>query len=366
VDKDVKIVTFGEIMGRLAPEGSGMFRQTLPGQVKMTFAGAEANVAVSLAILGRKVEFVSSVPENDIGEACLANLKGLGVDTEHMLRKGFGRLGLFYTQAGANQRPSRVIYDRENSTFSQVEFEDYDWGNIFNGAKWLHVTGISPALSKVAAVAVGKAVEKAKKCGMVVSCDLNYRKNLWRWDESKKPRQLAEEVMREILSNVDVLLANEEDTSDVLGIHPENTDVMKGKLDVEKYKEVAKKIVEQFPNISIVATTLRESISANHNNWGAMLYDADTDGSYFAPSSDGVYQPYVITDIVDRVGGGDAFAAGLIYAMTDEDMKHPKKALSFATAASCLAHSIQGDFNYSSKHDVEMLMQGYGSGRIIR
>ncbi|MEN6384996.1 MAG: sugar kinase, partial [Phycisphaerales bacterium] len=336
------------------------------GGIRMTFGGAEANVAVSIARLGGRSRFVTALPDNEISKACLTTLKGLGVDTELILQKNNGRLGLYFTETGINQRPSRVIYDREHSTFSTTDYDEYDWQSIFNDACWLHVTGISPALSKVNADTVIKAVRQAKENGLTVSCDLNFRKNLWKWDGHKTSRQLAESVMRQILPSVDVLLANEEDPLDVLDIHPENTNVHQGKLDVKKYTDVAKKIVSEFTNISIVAITLRESISANHNNWGAMLYDVKTGKSYFAPEDNGKYHPYKITDIVDRVGAGDSFAAGLIFSLTTPELSSPQNAVSFATAAACLAHSIRGDFNYSSRDEIESLIKGSGSGRIIR
>jgi len=360
------VVTFGEIMGRISPVHCEKFRQLLPGNVRMIFAGAEANVAVSVAMLGGRSRFVTALPDNELSNACLATLRGLAVDTEQILRKEVGRLGLYFTETGANQRPSRVIYDRAHSTFSLTESREYHWENIFDGAGWLHVTGISPALSKVVADAVIDAVKQAKKAGLTVSCDLNFRKNLWRWDSSKTPIQLAGEVMREVLKSVDVLIANEEDASDVLGIHPGDTDADQGKLDVERYTDVAKQIVSEFPHISMVATTLRESISANHNKWGAMLYHAKTNESFFVPNHNGAYQPYSINDIVDRVGGGDSFAAGLIFALNTPELSEPKTAVSFAAASSCLAHSIHGDFNYSTRQEVESLMAGRDRGRIVR
>jgi 2-dehydro-3-deoxygluconokinase len=327
------VVTFGEIMGRVMPPNYEKFRQALPGNVKMIFAGAEANVAVSVAMLGGRSRFVTALPDNELTCACLTTLKGLGVDTEQILQKDAGRLGLYFTETGSNHRPSRVIYDRAHSTFSLTESKEYDWKNSFKEACWLHVTGISPALSKVVAEAVIDAVKHAKKAGLTVSCDLNFRKNLWRGDDSKSPKQLAGEVMRQVLTGVDVLIANEEDASDVLGIHPGDTDVCQGKLDVEKYTDVARQIVAEFPNVSIAATTLRQSVSANHNNWGAMLYDAKTRESHFVPTHNGVYQPYTITDIVDRVGGGDSFGAGLILGRATPGVSEPQTPR--AEAASC-------------------------------
>ena len=353
-------------MGRIIPHGYEKFRQAVPGNVKMIFAGAEANVAVSAAMLGGRSRFVTAVPNNELGKACLGTLKGLGVDTAQTLQKDAGRLGLYFTEPGANQRPGRVIYDRDYSTFSMTDYREYDWHRIFDGAGWLHVTGISPALSEAVADTVIYAVRQGKDNGLTVSCDLNFRKNLWRWDAAKPPKQLAGTVMRKILPSIDVLIANEEDASDVLNIHPGNTDVHQGKLDAAQYTDVAQQIVSEFPAMSMVATTLRESISANHNNWGAMIYDAKTEQSFFAPVHNGEYRPYAITDIVDRVGGGDSFAAGLIYALMTPELSDPQTAVSFAVAASCLAHSVPGDFNYTTRQEVEALLAGHSRGRIVR
>lgn len=362
----MKVVTFGEIMARLAPEGFLRFRQVMPGRLNVTFAGAEANVAVSIALLGGEASFVTAIPQNALADACVANLKALNVDTQHIVRADIGRLGLYFVETGANQRPSRVIYDRAYSSVSQVGTDQYPWEAIFNDKTWFHTTGITPSLSKTAAEAALTAVQKAKSAGLKVSCDLNFRKKLWRWDDSMKPRELAEKTIRTILPFIDVVIANEEDAADVLGIHAEDTDVHSGKLAIDKYPQVAKKIVNQFNNVSTVAITLRESISASHNNWGSMLYDTKSDKAFFAPVQNGQYTPYQIRNIVDRVGGGDAFGAGLIFSLQTPELSSPENAVAFATAASCLAQSISGDFNYNSKEEVETLMKGSGSGRVIR
>ncbi len=362
----MKIVTFGEIMGRIDAKGFMKFRQSLPGPLYMTFAGAEANVAASLAILGREVVFMTALPNNDITEACLDTLRGIKVNTNYIVKTAKGRLGLYFVEKGANQRPSKVIYDRSYSSVSMTSHEAYNWDEAFDGAGWFHITGITPSLSKIAADASLYAVKKAKEKGLTVSCDLNFRKKLWQWDENLAPHELAEKIMRQILPYVDVVIANEEDASDVLKINAGETDVDSGYLEIDKYPFVARKIVEQFPNVQKVAITLRESISATHNNWGAMLYDKTEDAASFAPIQDGKYQPYQIKNIVDRVGGGDSFAAGLIFALTEESLPSLQEKLSFAVAASCLAHSIQGDFNYSTKEEVLNLMKGSASGRVIR
>ncbi len=361
-----KIVTYGEIMGRIMPEGQLRFRQTLPGLVKMTFAGAEANVAVSIAYMGGEASFVTALPDNDITASCLTQLKGLDVDVSDIVFNNKGRLGLYFTETGANQRPSRVIYDRQASSISLTDADMYDWNKIFNGAGWLHITGITPSLSKCAADASIEAVKKAKECGITVSCDLNFRAKLWGWEEGIKPAALARKVMSDILPYVDVLIANEEDASSVLGIHPANTDVDSGKLDVSQYEQVAASIYEMFPNISKIATTFRESISASHNNWGAMLYDCTNGSAYYAPVKDGQYSPYKITHIVDRVGGGDSFAAGLIFALNTPELSDCDKSVAFAAAASCLAHSIVGDYNFNTRGEIETLMNGSYSGRVVR
>jgi 2-dehydro-3-deoxygluconokinase len=365
-NKMKRIVTFGEIMGRITPGGFLRFRQALPGDVNMTFAGAEANVAASISYMGGSGSFITSLPDNDITSACLAQLKALGVETSHIVYNNNGRLGLYFTETGANQRPGRVIYDRGHSSVSLTPASDYNWDAVFEKADWLHVTGITPSLSKSAAEATLQSVKEAKKKGLTVSCDLNYRGKLWQWDDSVAPQELAGRVMAKILPFVDVLIANEEDASSVLGINAENTDVGSGKLDVREYEQVAREISVRFPNISKVATTFRESISASHNNWGAMLYDCRKKESYYAPTENGDYSPYRITHIVDRVGGGDSFAAGLIFALNDDNLCEAKTAISYAAAASCLAHSIAGDFNFNKREEIEMLMNGSKSGRVVR
>lgn len=360
------IVTFGEIMGRICPEGFQRFSQSMPGKLDMTFGGAEGNVAASLAVLGGKARFVTALPDNEMAAACLVDFRGLGVDVSAIKLTDYGRFGLYFLEKGANQRPSRVMYDREYSAVSLTPGDAYDWDSIFSDAGWLHTTGITPALSKISADAVLTAVKAAKEKGLTVSCDLNFRKKLWKWDDTYSPKDLAQKTMRQILPYLDIVIANEEDAHDVLGISAEGSDVEGGKLNVEKYEEVAKEIVKQFPNVKKVAITLRESISATHNNWGAMLFDAESNTSWFAPLSDGEYMPYEIRAIVDRVGGGDSFGAGLIFALNTPDLSEPETALRFGVAASCLCHSINSDFNYNSRSEVEALMKGSRSGRVVR
>lgn len=360
------IVTFGEIMGRLCPPGHLRFVQAMPGMLDLTFAGAEANVAASLALLGADARFVTALPDNVLGDSCVRVLRGLGVDTSRILRTKSGRLGLYFVEKGANQRPSNVVYDRTHSAIAETDATEFDWDGIFQNACWLHTTGITPALSRNAFGSCLAAARAAKSAGLTVSCDLNFRKKLWDWEPGTKSTDLARRCMSDILPHIDVCIANEEDAADVLGIRAEGSDIHGGKLAIDHYPEVAREIVRQFPNIGKVAITLRESISASHNNWGAMLYDATGDRVFFAPLRDGNYSPYEIRNIIDRVGGGDSFGAGLVFAFNTPGLDEPEAAIRFAVAASCLAHSIEGDFNFSSRAEVEALMGGSASGRVVR
>ncbi len=361
-----KVITFGEIMGRLAPDGKLRFGQALPGRLNATFGGAEANVAVAVAGMGGQASFVTALPANPIADACVARLRGLGVETSDILRVKSGRLGLYFLEHGADQRPSNVVYDRDGSAIAVTPAQEYPWASILAGAAWLHVSGITPAVSRNAAQATQDAARTAKAAGLTVSCDLNFRKKLWNWEPSLKPRQLAQKTMRDLLPFVDLVIANEEDAADVLDIRASDTDAQAGKVAVEKYPAVAREIVRQFPNVSRVAVTLRQSVSASHNDWGAMLYVAAGERAFFAPLAGGQYRPYEIRNIVDRVGAGDAFGAGLIFASLTPELAEPQTALSFATAASCLAHTIEGDFNFVTRAEVETLMKGAGSGRVVR
>jgi len=362
-----RVVTFGEVMGRIAPPGFVRFTQALPGAMDFTFGGGEANVAASLALFGADATFVTALPKTPIGDACVMTLRGLGIDTTKIVRTSGGRLGLYYLEAGANQRASNVVYDRDHSSVMITPADAYDWADIFRGAAWFHVTGITPALSANAANATLVAAQAAKAAGAQVSCDLNFRKKLWNWRPGTRPRDLAEETMRGVLPYVDVVIANEEDAEQVLRIKAAGTDVESGHLEVAAYQDVAAQIVGQFPNVSRVAITLRESISATHNNWGGMLYDAATKLSHYAPlTADGDYCPYEIRNIVDRVGGGDSFAAGLIFALLTDGLNDAASAIRYAVAASCLKHSILGDMNYATRAEVEGLMAGQASGRVNR
>jgi len=361
-----QVVTFGEVMGRISPPGVARWAQTLPGPVHWTFGGAEANVAAALACLGARAAFVTALPAHAIADACVQQLRGLGVDTRWIVRSNTGRLGLYFAEMGANQRPSMVIYDRDGSALAMTSPDAYDWAGAMAEADWFHTTGITPSISRLSAEAVERGLREAQARGLTVSCDLNFRKKLWRWEPGTAPRDLAERTMRRLLPMVNVLIANEEDAADVLGIRAPGTDVEAGRLAVDRYPEVAREIVRQFPNLRYVAITLRESISADHNNWGGMLYDAASGSAVFAPMRDGRYSPYEIRDIVDRIGGGDAFGAGLIYALRTPELAAPATAVAFAVAASCLAHSILGDYNLVSRAEVEALMKGSGTGRVQR
>lgn len=359
------IVTFGEIMGRLASPGNLRLRQA--NNFEVIYAGAEASVAASICNYGGNARYVTALPKHTLAEAAVDSVRAVGIDSRFIVRTDKGRLGLYFLETGANQRPSNVVYDRADSAISITPADVYDWDAIFEDAQWLHISGITPAISEIAAEATLTAAKKAKEAGLSVSCDLNFRKKLWQWDKSKSTKELAEETMRGILPYVDVIIANEEDCADVLGIHAAGTDVEAGELDTARYPDVAKQVVSQIPNVKKVAITLRESISASHNNWGAMLYDAEQDKSFFAPvDEDGNYCAYQIKNIVDRVGGGDSFAGGLIFSLTTPELNDSQTALNYAVAASCLKHSIKGDFNYSTRPEVESLMGGSASGRVVR
>jgi 2-dehydro-3-deoxygluconokinase len=340
-----QIVTFGELMLRLAPPGLERFLQT--PQFVATFGGGEANVAVALANFGLPAAFVTVMPSNPIADAAIGELRRFGVDTSKIVR-GKGRLGIYYLEGGANQRPSKVIYDRDNSAIALAKPGDIDWNATFNGAGWFHVTGITPAISKSAADLALEAVCRAKDLGLKVSCDLNYRKNLWKWG---KP---ASEVMRELMKSVGIAIANEEDVQMALGIQAD-VDVHSGELDRDQYRKLTDKVLGEFGNLEAIAITLRESKSASHNGWSACLNDR----SEFLMS-----RHYEITHIVDRVGGGDSFAGGLIYGY--QKLATHQQALDFAVAASCLKHSVPGDFNRVTVDEVNALLKGGGSGRVQR
>lgn len=363
----MRVVTFGEVMIRMAPPETLRLAQVLPGNLEATFGGGEVNVAVSVVYQGGEAAFLTALPDNPLTDCFEAELRKFGVGTDLVRRSKEGRFGIYFVETGANQRGGTVTYDRDMSSISLTKGESYDWEKAFAGADWFHITGITPSLSATAAEAAIRSVEEAKKRGVTVSCDLNFRKKLWRWKEGVKPAALAQETMRKMLPFIDVVIANEEDAELALGIKATESDVESGELNLAGYEGVAREIVKQFSNVSKVAITLRESISASHNNWGALLYDAATKKLHTAPTNEkGEYEPYEMRNIVDRVGAGDSFGGGLIFALRTAELSEPGTALRYAVAASCLKHSIKGDFNYSSRSEIEGLMQGGGSGRVQR
>ena len=339
----MKFVCFGEIMARLNPEGYLRFTQA--NHLELSYAGGEANVAVSLSNYGKNASFVTKLPVNDMAKSAVMSLKSQGVDVSDIVYGG-ERLGIYFVEKGASQRPSKVIYDRKYSSIATAEENNFDWEKIFAGASWFHFTGITPALGDNVADICEVACKTAKKMGLTVSCDLNYRKNLW-------SSQKAGEVMGRLMQYVDLCIANEEDAEKVFGIKADNTDITGGELSSDEYMQVAKTLAESY-NIGKVAITLRGSISASDNNWAGMLYNNGE--CYFSKN-------YLI-HIVDRVGGGDSFGGGLIYALSEGYT--PQQAIEFAVAASCLKHTIEQDFNQVTVNEVKQLMAGDGSGRVQR
>lgn len=341
----MKVLSFGEILLRLSSPGyTRLFQDNV---LSTSFCGGEANVAVSLSIFGLDSVFLTKLPNNDIGQSAINSMRYFGVDTSKIVR-GEGRMGLYYLEKGASQRASKIIYDRAYSAIAMADKSDFDWDNIFEGIEWFHWTGINPALSDGMTEICIEACKVAKKKGITISCDLNYRKNLWSTEKAKV-------VMSQLMPYVDVCVANEEDTDKVLGIKVVDNDVELGKLNKTGYEHVAKEICETY-GCKYVAITLRESYSASDNGWGAMVYDDKNGKSYFS-------KEYKI-HIVDRVGGGDSFTAGIIYGlitgMSDMDV------VEFATAASCLKHSIEGDYNRVSIEEVMNLVNNNGNGRVLR
>ncbi|MGB3903666.1 MAG: sugar kinase [Anaerolineae bacterium] len=342
-----KVVTFGEIMMRLSPPGFLRFGQA--GSFDVIYGGGEANVAVSLANLGVPVDYVSRLPDNDLGDACVQFLRQYGVGVDKIVRGG-DRLGIYFLEMGAVQRGSKVIYDRAGSAIATIERGMIDWKRVFADADWFHWTGITPAISAGTADVCLEAVMVAREKGLTVSCDLNYRKKLWKW--GKTPG----EVMPDLVTYSDIAIGNEEDADKVFGIKAPETDVVAGRVEAEKYRYVCEEVARRFPNLKTIAITLRGSISASHNTWSGVLWDQSE--FYVGPT-------YDITHIVDRVGGGDAFMGGLIHGLRTYGNDR-QAALDFAVAASCLKHSIVGDFNMVTVAEVERLIGGDVSGRVSR
>jgi 2-dehydro-3-deoxygluconokinase len=342
-----RIVTFGEIMLRLATPEHNRFSQAT--SFIASFGGGEANVAVSLANFGMNAEFVTRLPQNDLGQSVIMDLKRHSVITDHIIFGG-ERLGIYFLETGAVARPSKVIYDRSHSSISEIKPGMINWDEIFDGAQWFHWTGITPAISQGAADTCLEAIKAAKKKKLTVSCDLNYRKNLWKYGKT------AGEIMPELVKHCDVILGNEEDAEKVFGIKPEKADISAGRVESAEFESVCRRLKDKFPLAEKIIITLRGSINADHNTWSGILYNGNS--IFTAP----VYQ---ITHIVDRVGGGDSFMGGLIYGLitfSGDD----QRALNFAVAASCLKHTIHGDFNLVSVAEVEQLMKGEASGRVVR
>lgn len=343
----MKITTFGEIMLRLSTPGYQRFSQA--NSFDVVYGGGEANVAISLANYGLPVDFVTRIPDNDIGRAALMSLRKHNVGTDHIITGG-ERLGVYFLETGAVNRGSKVVYDRAHSSVSEIEPGMVDWEVVFKDTNWFHWTGITPAISENTAKVCMEAIKVANKKGITVSTDLNFRKNLWKYGKK------ASEIMPGLVEGCDIILGNEEDAEKVFGIKPEEGDVVKGKVEAAAYESVCRQLVEKFPRAKKVIITLRGSINANHNTWSGVLYDGKR--LFVAPA-------YDITHIVDRVGGGDSFMGGLIYGLTrypDDD----QKALGFAVAASCLKHTISGDYNLVTVDEVEKLMSGDASGRVSR
>ncbi len=341
----MKVITFGEILLRLATPGyTKLFQKD---NLEATFCGGEANVAVSLSIFGLDSAFVTKVPDNEVGQAAVNSMRYFGVDISDVVY-GSGRMGLYYLEKGASQRPSKVIYDRQYSAIALAKREDFDWNKIFEGADWFHWTGIDPALSNELAAICEDACKVAKQKRLIISCDLNYRSKLWSSEKAQK-------IMKPLMQYVDVCICNEEDAEKVLGIKQLNTNIESGELSKKGYVQTAE-MINSYYGCKYVATTLRKSYSASRNGWSAMLYDAESLKSYFSREYD--------IQIVDRVGGGDSFAAGLIYAMTQK-MEY-QDTIDFATAASCLKQTIEGDYNRTTVADVKALMSNGGNGRVQR
>jgi len=340
-----KYITFGEIMLRLKPPHWERFFQS--PLLEATFGGGEANVAVGLARFGLNVAYVSVIPNNLIGDTCIGELRRQGLDTSLMVRKG-DRLGIYFLEAGANQRPSKIIYDRSHSAIAEAKPGDINWDKVFDGASWFHISGITPAISLSASELSIEAVKKAREKGITISCDLNFRKKLWKYGKS------APQVMGELVKYIDIAIGNEEDCQKSLGVKVD-VDVESGRLQTEKYRELTDRVLNLYPNIKKIAITLRESHSANYNGWSAVLNNRK---EFF------ISKKYEIHNIVDRVGGGDSFASGLIYGINN--LADDKESLEFAVAASCLVHSIPGDLPLLSVDEVKSLAGGATSGRVQR
>ncbi|MCB1278150.1 sugar kinase [Prosthecobacter sp.] len=341
-----RVVTFGEIMLRLATPGFARFQQAMPGSMTATFAGAEASIAASLAYLGIDAAFVTALPDHAIADACIADLRSLGVKTKHILRTPEGRLGTYFLEHGANQRGGNVIYDRDGSSVAITPASAYDWDAIFAGCEWFIISGITPAISRNASDVAVFAVQEARKRDIQVVCDMNYRTKLWRWEPPLSARELATRTMRALLPQVTVFVGGISDATAMLGIE------FNGDL-----KALAQQIVAEFPHLTHATFTLRDGSTAVAQCFSGALYEAANDTLHTAPT-------YAITQVIDRLGAGDAFTAGLVFCFLQNSA--PSSAIAFATAAGCLAHSIEGDYNYSTRAEIEAVMHGDGGGRVSR
>lgn len=347
-----RIIAFGEIMARFTTPGFQRYQQSIPGAMRVNFAGAEANVAVSIAQLGGEAAFVTSLPKHPIADACVADLRSCGVDIDQVVRTSEGRLGLFFCETGINQRAGQVIYDRDGSAAAITPASAYDWDRVFRNAEWFVISGITPALSRNAAEVTRVAIDEARKRNVTVVCDLNFRSKLWRWDPSSSPHELAARTMASLATKIDLLVCGRNDAERTLGL--------KGGLPLE---EIPAGLVERFPNLRLVAMTRRSAAPAIEHRFGGLLYDAAAGDLFHAP---GQNQWHEIRHAVDRIGGGDAFTAGLVFALATPELSDRDCAIRFAVAAGCLAHSIEGDFNFSTRDEVEELANGEASGRIRR
>lgn len=362
-----RVVALGEIMARFSSPGFLRLGQCMPGSLEVLFAGAEASVAMSIAHLGGNASFVTALPDHAIADACITTLRAVGVDTRQIIRTPTGRLGLYFLEAGANQRPTQVIYDREGSAVAITPPEAYDWDAIFADAQWLVISGITPAISAIGSELTRVAVEQAVRRDVRVLCDFNYRSKLWRWDPAVPPRELAIRTITELLPSLDLLVAGTDEIGELLG-HPEPD--LGGNDPRPAFARVAKELAARHSRLSWVAGTVRRSRSASRHQLGCMLWDRATDTLHAAPGdpeeSAPWYGAYDIDQMVDRIGTGDAFTAGLLFGLTTPEWSSPDRALAFATAAFCLAHSVYGDFHFSTRAEIEALVAGDASGRVQR
>ncbi len=359
-----RIVAFGEIMARFSSPGFRRFVQCMPGSMDVLFAGAEASVAMSIAHLGGHAAFVTALPRHALAAACIASLRSVGIDTSHIVRTDEGRLGLYFLEAGVNQRPSQVIYDREGASVAVLAADAYDWEAIFRDADWLVISGITPALSANAAQVTQQAVAEATRRGVRVLCDLNYRAKLWRWDPALPPRQLAIQTIRELLPSVDLFVAGSDEIEELLG--EQQPSPAADDHPATRFAAAAGRLAARYPRLARIASTIRQSQSASTQSLGGMLYERESGEVAVAPQADGVLAPYLVSQMVDRIGTGDAFTAALLFALTTPELARPQRAIAFASAAFCLSHSIDGDFNYSTRAEIEALTAGDQSGRVQR